>query len=296
MINWQDILDVTIAWLQTTGLRIGLILVGGFIVMRIVRWIIIGLFRRIDHDDSEGRKRAETLSGLARTAASVAILIVLFVTILGELGVAIGPVLATAGVAGLAIGFGAQQLVADVISGFFILLEDQVRVGDVVNVAGKGGLVEKVGLRSVVLRDLAGNVHYVRNSQIDVVTNMTKDYSRFVFDIGVSYREDVDQVMAVAKEVHDALRQDPEFSADIIDDLEVLGVDQFANSAVIIKARTKTKPIQQWRVAREFNRRLKYRFDELGIEIPFPHQTIYFGQDKDGSAPPVRVQRNDPGE
>jgi small conductance mechanosensitive channel len=210
--------------------------------------------------------------------------------ILGEIGIEIGPILAAAGVVGLAVGFGAQHLVQDLLAGFFILLEDQIRVGDVVEVAGKGGLVEQVSLRTVVLRDLAGNVHYVRNGQIDAVTNMTKEYSRYVFDVSIAYRENVDEVMNVIREIDAGLREDPEFGPDILAPIEILGVDRFADSAVVIKARTTTRPIQQWRVGREFNRRMKQRFDELDIEIPFPHVTLYMGQAKNGESPPVPVR------
>jgi small-conductance mechanosensitive channel len=208
---------------------------------------------------------------------------------LKKLGVEIGPILAAAGIVGLAVGFGAQSLVKDVISGFFILLEDQIRVGDVVQVSGKGGLVERINLKTTILRDLAGNVHYVPNGNIDVVTNMTKEYSRYVFDIGVAYREDVDEVVEVIREIDGELRNDPAFKDDIIEPIEVLGLDQFADSALIIKARTTTKPIKQWYVAREFNRRLKKKFDERNIEIPFPHITLYMGQDKKGQSAPLHV-------
>jgi small conductance mechanosensitive channel len=211
------------------------------------------------------------------------------VMVLAEFEVKIGPILAAAGIVGVAVGFGAQHLVRDVITGFFILLDDQIRVGDVVQIAGKGGLVEKITLRMTTLRDLAGNVHYVRNGEISVVTNMTKEYSRYVFDIGVAYREDVDQVIEVVKQVDEELRVDPAFSADILEPIEILGLDQFGDSAIIIKARTKTKPIKQWAVGREFNRRLKKRFDEKDIEIPFPHVTLYLGQAKDGTAAPMNV-------
>jgi small conductance mechanosensitive channel len=159
----------------------------------------------------------------------------------------------------------------------------------VVQIAGRGGLVEKVNLRMTVLRDLAGNVHFVRNGQIDVVTNMTKDYSRYVFEIGVAYREDVDEVMEVIREVDEELQSDPEFKDDILEPIEILGLDQFANSAVMIKARTKTRPIRQWAVGREFNRRLKKKFDERDIEIPFHHITLYMGADKQGKASPINV-------
>jgi small conductance mechanosensitive channel len=239
--------------------------------------------------DLESQKRAETLSSVVRWILQTGILIVATMMVLGAIGVEIGPIIAAAGIVGLAIGFGAQNLVQDVISGFFILLEDQVRVGDVVQLNDKGGLVERITLRTTILRDLAGNVHYVRNGKIDIVTNMTKDYSRYVFDVGVSYRENVDEVIGVLKEVDAGLRADPAFKDDILQPIEVMGLDKFGDSALIIKARTTTKPIQQWRVGREFNRRLKMKFDELGIEIPFPHLTLYPGQDKKGGAPALRL-------
>ena len=169
------------------------------------------------------------------------------------------------------------------------MLENQIRVGDIVNIAGVGGLVEDVGLRTISLRDLAGNVHIVPNGAIDKVTNMTKDFSRYVFNVGVAYREDVDEVMAILKDVAAELQQDSEFGPHILEPLEMLGVDQFADSAVIIKCRITTKPIQQWTVGREMNRRIKKAFDANGIEIPFPHRTVYWGEPKEGSAPPLQV-------
>jgi moderate conductance mechanosensitive channel len=222
-----------------------------------------------------------------------AILIVAIMMSLDAIGLQIGPMIAAAGIVGLAIGFGAQSLVQDVISGFFILLEDQVRVGDVVQLNDKGGLVERITLRTIILRDLAGSVHYVRNGKIDIVTNMTKDYSRYVFDVGVAYRENVDEVIEVLKEIDAGLRADPDFKDDILQPIEILGLDRFADSALIIRARTTTKPIKQWRVGREFNRRLKMKFDELGIEIPFPHLTVYPGQDKKGGSPALRLTMED---
>ncbi len=240
-------------------------------------------------EDPEFQKRTQTLASIIRYTLIVVILIVATMIVLKELGVEIGPILAAAGIVGLAVGFGAQSLVKDVISGFFILLEDQIRVGDVIQVSGKSGIVEKINLRTTTLRDLAGNVHYVPNGQIDVVTNMTKEYSRYVFDIGVAYREDVDGVIQIIKEVDEELRKDPVFKDDILEPIEVLGLDQFADSAIIIKARTMTKPIKQWGVAREFNRRLKKKFNEKDIEIPFPHITLYMGQDKQGQSPPMNI-------
>ena len=278
------------AWALSSGLRILLIVVLTLIVLKVVRMISIRLFATLrKKEDPEARKRADTLGSIGRSVLSIAILIIAGMMVLGELGVRIGPVLAAAGVIGLAVGFGAQKLVEDVISGFFILLEDQIRVGDVVQVADRRGLVEKVNLKMVILRDLDGNVHYVRNGRIDVVTNMTKDYSRYIFDIGVAYREDVDEVIEVVKQIDKEMRNDPDFKDDILEPIDILGLDKFADSAIIIKARTKTRPIRQWAVGREFNRRLKKRFDELDIEIPFPHRTVYIGADKRGKSQPLNV-------
>lgn len=280
-------------WAMTTGLRILLIIIISLIAIKGVQVFSVRLTEIFSRQkiDEESKKRASTLSSVIRNLLTVVVLVVAVMTVLGQLGIAIGPVLAAAGIVGLAVGFGAQSLIKDVINGFFILLEDQIRVGDVVQVAGKGGLVEKINLKMTILRDLAGNVHFIPNGNIDVVTNMTKEYSQYVFDIGVAYREDVDEVMEVIKEVDEGLRNDPDFGPDILAPIEIFGLDQFADSALIVKARTKTKPIKQWRIAREFNRRLKKKFDERNIEIPFPHVTLYLGEDKEGKAAPLRVSR-----
>ncbi len=284
---FQKILD----WLLKSGIHILFILIFALIALKVSKILSKRLVHLVvrQKEDVEFQKRTQTLVSIVWHAASLGILLIAAMMVLKEFGVEIGPMLAAAGIVGLAVGFGAQSLVKDVISGFFILLEDQIRVGDVVQIAGKGGLVEKISLKTTILRDLSGNVHYVPNGQIDVVTNMTKEFSRYVFDIGVAYREDVDEVMEVIKEVDEELRNDPAFKDDILEPIEIMGLDQFANSAVIIKARTTTKPIQQWRVGREFNRRLKKKFDERKIEIPFPHITLYMGQDKKGQSPPLRI-------
>jgi small conductance mechanosensitive channel len=282
-------------WSLSNGINILLVLILTGIALKAAKVLstrLISLTLR-QKEDPEFKKRTQTLGSIIRYVLIIAILIVAAMTVLKELGVEIAPVLAAAGIVGLAVGFGAQSLVKDVISGFFILLEDQIRVGDVVQIAGKGGLVEKINLKTTILRDLAGNVHYVPNGHIDVVTNMTKDFSRYVFDIGVAYREDVDEVIGVIKEVDEGLRNDPDYKDDILEPIEILGLDQFADSAVVVKARTTTVPIKQWRVGREFNRRLKKKFDEKNIEIPFPHVTLYMGQDKEGKSPPLRILREE---
>ena len=288
----QMYLDKVYLWLLTSGVRVAVIIVIMLILLKITSVITAKLRRAIagKEGDIEFEKRSSTLSGVVNWILRLVIVAVSIFMLLGEFGVSLGPVLAAAGVVGLAVGFGAQSLVQDFICGFFMLLEDQVRVGDVVQIGDKGGLVEKVNLRMVVLRDLAGSVHFIRNGKIDIVTNMTKDYSNYVFDIGVAYRENVDEVIKALKGIDEEMRQDPEYKDDILAALEVFGVDSFGDNAVVIKARIKTKPIQQWRIGREFNRRIKKKFDELNIEIPFPHQTIYFGKDKKGGSPPLNVE------
>lgn len=278
-------------WLQYPLVRAALVVLVAFIVDAAARLIIRRLVT-IKHfsADVEGKKRWQTLASLLRHVITVTIAVVAVIMVLGEFGVEIGPVLAAAGVVGIAIGFGAQSIVKDVFNGVFILMDDEIRVGDIVEVAGKSGVVERVNLRLTVLRDLQGRVHYIPNGNIDVVTNMTKAYAYSLHDIGVAYRESVDEVTNVIKSVDEELRGDSEFAQVILDPIEIMGLDRFADSAVVIRARIKTMPAQQWRVGREFNRRLKVAFDARGIEIPFPHMTVYMGQGKDGTAPPISVR------
>lgn len=250
--------------------------------------------RYLSATDSEGNviersARAKTLLPLLRNILLVAMVVVVGMVILSELGVNIAPLLAGAGVIGLAVGFGAQKLVQDIITGAFILFENTISVGDVVSVGGHAGLVEGMSVRTIRLRDLSGTVHTIPFSAVDKISNLTKDFSYYVLDVGVAYREDTDAVVKVCEEIVEEMRQDPVYGKEILEPLEVLGVDRFADSAVIVKSRIKTKPIQQWFVGREFNRRMKKRFDDLGIEIPFPHRTLYFGEDKAGKAPQARV-------
>lgn len=280
-----------VEWLSTSGLRVVVIGLAMVVLLAFVKRAM-DRFRKL----YEGKlpteaqvKRADTLTYVIHDVARVLILAVGGMMILSEVGVDLKPILAAAGLGGLAIGFGAQSLVKDMISGFFILLEDSIRVGDVVEVAGVGGLVEEVKLRTITLRDLSGNVHVVPNGVIDKVKNMTKLYAFYLFNVGVAYRENVDEVMMVLHEIAEELRSDLRFKDDILEPLEMLGVDQFADSAVIIKCRIKTKPIKQWRIGREMNRRIKNTFDAKGIEIPFPHQTLYWGEPKKGTPPPLYV-------
>lgn len=237
----------------------------------------------------EPERKRRTLVPLVHAVMQVGVIFVALLVVLEQLGVNIAPILAGVGILGLAVGFGAQSLVKDVINGLFILFEDSLSVGDVAILRGTGGLVERITLRAVTLRDLSGNVHVIPNSSIDMVTNLTKEYSRYVLDIGVAYREDADTVMAILREIDAEMRNDPPFARDMLEPIEIMGLERFDDSAQVVRARLKTRPIQQWRIGREFNRRLKKAFDAAGIEMPFPHHTLYWGMPKQGAQPPVHV-------
>jgi small-conductance mechanosensitive channel len=283
----QDIttlaLSATTAIMQS-GLRIVLVLLAGYVSVRFLRVAL----RRLEEvlvragEKSEGvvgatRKRVTTLTGMLLTLSLVIVWAIVAVICLDQLGLDVTPILAGAGIVGLAVGFGAQNLVRDLISGFFLVLENQVRVGDVAVVNGTGGLVEAITFRTIVLRDLAGVVHVVPNGAITTLANMTKEWSGYVIDVGVAYKEDTDRVVAVMAEVAEELRKDARYGPAILEPLEIFGVDDFKESEVTIKARLKTVPIQQWTVGREYRRRLKKAFDARGIEIPFPHRSLYMG-------------------
>lgn len=274
------------AWLATelgrrvliSLLTIGLVVFGAILLAELVTSFVERKLTQSEHKDNAAKARAKTLLPLFRMVTIVIITIVTTMIVLSELGLDIAPLLAGAGVVGLAIGFGAQTLVKDIITGLFILLEDQIAVGDVVQIGTHAGLVERLSIRSLRLRDLGGNVHTIPFSSVETVLNMTKDFSYAVFEIGIAYREDVGAVIPVLEEIGAELQADATFTDRILEPMEVLGLDRFDDSAVIIKARIKTKPLQQWGVRREYNRRMKRRFDELGIEIPFPHRTIFQGE------------------
>lgn len=284
-----QLIERSIQWGMGSGIRAVLICIVMLFLLTVVRQALARVRRLLEGalPTPAQRQRAETLTQVLRDVARVFIVAVGTMMILSEIGIDLKPLLAAAGLGGLAIGFGAQSLVKDVISGFFILLEDSIAVGDVVEIAGVSGLVEEVKLRSIRLRDVSGSVHVVPNGIVDRVKNMTKGFSFYVFDVGVAYREDVDRVMAVLVEIAEELRADLLYAEDILEPLEMLGVDRFDDSAVIIRCRLKTVPSKQWRVGREMNRRIKKTFDAKGIEIPFPHRTLYWGE---GQAPSAVVQ------
>lgn len=233
--------------------------------------------------------RETTLLSLLRNAATIAIVVIALMFSLSQMGLDIAPLLASAGVLGLAIGFGAQKLVQDVINGVFIQLENAINVGDVITVGGTSGVVERLTIRSVSLRDVTGAYHIISFSSVDMVTNLMRDFSYHVGDIGIAYREDVEDAREALFAAFEELRADPEHAAVIVGDMEWFGIQELADSAVIVRVRIKTLPGKQWGVGRALNGAVKRVFDARGIEIPFPHQTIYFGTDKKGEAPPAFV-------
>ena len=274
-----------------TPIRIGIILVISWIMLSLSQKLIPLLRKQLQErtDDPEQLKRLGTLGRVFRYIAAVLITLISGMLVLAELGVSIAPILASAGVIGIAIGFGAQSLIKDYFNGFFLLLEDQVRQGDVVEVAGKGGLVEEVTLRYIRLRDYEGNVHFVPNGIIATVTNRSRSFAYAVINIGIAYRENVEEVFEVMREVAAGMRQDETLGPMILEDIDIAGVDAWADSAVVIRCRFKVQALQQWTVRRAFLLRMKKEFDRRGIEIPFPHLTLYPGQARDGSAPPLHI-------
>jgi small conductance mechanosensitive channel len=266
--------------------RIPLIVIIALLLMNMMELFISRLERRVSNQMlARGKvsmievgKRVSTLGRIVSKVAFFAIGLISVMMILEELGFDIKPILAGAGVLGLAVGFGAQNLVKDIISGLFLIVENRIRVGDIAIINGTGGLVEQVNPRTTVLRSQDGTVHVFPNGTITTLSNMTYEFSFYVFDVGVAYKEDTDRVIQVLREISDEAQNDEELGPSILEPMEILGVDQFADSAVMIKARIKTVPIKQWAVGREMNRRIKKRFDELGIEIPFPQRSLQLGQ------------------
>jgi small-conductance mechanosensitive channel len=271
-------LDDGLKLAATQALRIVVILVIAWVLQaiaaRLIRLFRAYMSRRMTGVDELAR--IETLARVFRNGAAVVIVLIAGMLVLGELGISVAPILATAGVAGIAIGFGAQSLIKDYFNGFFLLLDDQVRQGDVVELAGKGGLVEEVTLRYVRLRDLEGHVHYVPNGEIKLVTNRTREYATPVVDVPIGYGQDADAALQLMRETAARMRAEAAWSARIVQDMEVIGVDRWADSAVVLRARFKVvPPIELWNVKREYLRRLKQAFDARGIEIPYPQLTVH---------------------
>ena len=269
------------------------------IVILILAWLLMVMSRKLVRvfrnymnaraGSAEEKRRIETLARVFRHTTTVVISLVAGMLALSELGISIAPILGAAGVVGIAVGFGAQSLIKDYFNGFFMLLENQIRQGDVVEVGSKAGLVEDVTLRYVCLRDYEGNVHYVPNGLITTVTNKSRGYAYAVIDVSIAYRENVDEACEVMRKVGRDMRADEGLGEKILEDIEIAGVQDWGDSDVVLRCRFKTVALEQWNVRRAFLGRLKQAFDARGIEIPYPHLTIYAGQDKEGNAPAFRV-------
>jgi small-conductance mechanosensitive channel len=296
-IPWADLVD----WQEVAAdaVRIALIILLSLVGYRIVKLMTRRLERDVeDEDPIDKRRREQRLRTVASLLNSVAAAIIAGIALLMILAtfVEIGPLLATAGVAGLAFSFGAQSLVKDIITGVFLMLEEQFAIGDVVRIKDVTGLVERITLRTTVLRDVEGTVHVIPNGEITLLSNLTKGWSKAVLDIGVAYKEDVDRVLDVIREECGKLWQDEEWSEIILEEPEVPGVQALGDSAVVLRVIFKTLPLKQWDIAREYRRRIKRRFDDEGIEIPFPHRTIYLGDGAEFPVPQVAGAEEVPAE
>lgn len=276
-------------------IAVGLLRIAGILLVALAVWEFgtLALERYLMRHVSKGRvpaSRVRTMLPVARHVLGVTLLAVAALTMLAELGVSITPLLAGVSIVGLAVGLGAQALVKDLIAGFSLLMEDALAVGDVVRIGANAGVVESLTIRTIRLRDVNGTVHNIPLGTVGIVENMTKDFAYAVIDAGVAYRENVDEVIGVLGEIAEGLRADPAYAASILEPLDMIGLDRLGESAITIRCRLKTLPGQQWRVMREFNRRMKAAFDARGIEIPFPYRTIVLGQDKAGHTPALRVE------
>ncbi len=286
---WAQFANVFTRWLVTDLLSIFVIIVLLVVVLRVSSALIANLKSvllkrmayRNEELDLEVEKRLNTLMGILRKTLRVVIWSIFGMIFLGKLNIDIAPILTGAGIIGLAVGFGSQELVRDFLAGFFILLEDGIRTGDVVTLNGTSGKVEKIELRTITLRDSSGVVHIFQNGKINTISNMTKGWSAMVFNIGVAYKEDISQVMLLMQEVGDGMFAEDEYRVKMLDTMEVSGLNDFGDSALVIRGRIRTKPGQQWGIGREYRKRLKETFDVHNIEIPFPHQTIYWGDEMD---------------
>ncbi|KAB2960069.1 MAG: mechanosensitive ion channel family protein [Candidatus Methylomirabilis oxygeniifera] len=264
-------------WLRTGGLRLAIIVAGSLVLVHLLKLASDRVVRAVADGGagqvSEQEKRALTLAGIVKTVGTTVVVIIATMMGLQEIGLDITPIIAGAGVVGLAVGFGAQSLIKDVIAGFFIILEGQFAVGDVIKTGEISGVVERLNLRVTILRDVSsGAVHFIPNSELKVVSNLTKEWSRVALDIGVAYHEDIDRVVEVLQQIGQGLARDERMGPLILEPPEVLGIESFGESQVTIKVLVKTLPQRQWEVARELRRRIKATFEKEGIEIPFPTQ------------------------
>jgi len=280
--EWSELI---VPWLLSHGIRIVIIAVAAYILNLILSRIIIKTVRVAvvaedgDSEDAE-KKREDTLIRIFNGALRILIIILAIMMILQEAGLEIGPLLAGAGIAGLAFGFGGQYLIRDIITGLFVILENQYRIGDVVNIDGTGGSVVDINLRKTTLRDLNGTVHHIPHGTVTKVSNLSKDWARVNLDMGVAYGTNLDKLIEVIDRTGIELSEDPEFKESIITPPRFLRVNDFADSAIVVKILGDTKPLKQWEVTGEFRKRLKKAFDSEGIEIPFPQRVIHQARDK----------------
>lgn len=277
ILNWNEII---VPWLITHGLKILLISVGAYVLNIVLSRVIARAVRIAVVADSQmsaeaERKREDTLILIFRGAIRITMSIFAVLMILQELGIEIAPLLAAAGIVGLALGFGGQYLIRDIISGLFIIIENQYRIGDVININTTGGLVEDITLRKTTLRDLSGTVHHIPHGEIKEVSNLSKGFARVNLDIGIAYNSNLEHVINVINETGAELSEDPDYKNSIITPPKFLRVDDFADSAIIVKILGETRPLKQWEIAGEYRKRLKIAFDNAGIEIPFPQRVIH---------------------
>ena len=277
--DWTPIVN----WFSLHGGRILLIIALSVALYFLLRHFVPVMIKRTISRRMKGRpktaikKRTDTLNSVLINTGAVVIAIITIFTILAEIGINVAPALAGLGVAGIAIGFGAQSLVKDLFNGLLILMENQYGVGDVIEIAGKIGTVEEVNLRRTVLRDLDGIVHSVPNGEIGVASNYTKEWSRVNMNVSVGYGEDLSHVIEVVNRVGKEMAADPDWAPQIMKAPQVLRVDAFEDSGIAIKIVGETKQMQQWAVMGELRLRIKKVFDEEGIEIPWPHTKVFFG-------------------
>jgi len=277
----ENIIPKIIAWFLTHGIKILIILIAVYSIDRIGGKIIERIVRRGVKDTTKEatEKRQNTLIGVFTGALKIAVWLMAIMMILSELGINIGPILAGAGILGVALGFGAQYMIRDFLAGLFIIIENQYREGDVVCLDGTCGLVEDITLRKTILRDLDGIVHHIPNGEIKKASNLSKKFARVNLNIGVAYKEDLNKVIEVVNEVGKELAEDPEWEESIINPPQFLRIDDFGESAIIIKILGETKPLKQWDVTGELRKRIKVAFDKKGIEIPFPQRVIHRTKD-----------------
>lgn len=275
-----------------SALRIVAIVLGAWLL----QWLLVRIIRRgrarftATARSPDAERWVVTVARVVRYAVRVVLTVLVAMLVLNELGVSIAPLLGAAGVVGIAVGFGAQSLIRDYFNGFFLLVENQIRVGDVVRIADKAGLVEEVSLRRIRLRDYDGSVHYVPNGLITTVTNLSTEFAYALMDVRIAYGEDVERAMSILRDIAREIRASPDHAARILDDIDIAGVEELGDSAIVLRCRIKVRPLEQWTVKREFLKRLKERFAIERMEIPYPHQTLVLQRGRRATEPSVAAE------